>query len=68
MSEILFSTMNREEVSMSRPPFLDGFNYRYWKTKLCVFIMLIDEDTWTCVLNSWTELAVITIDGKKKKG
>ncbi|XP_012843180.1 PREDICTED: vesicle-associated protein 3-1-like [Erythranthe guttata] len=48
-------TMNAHMAggSTTRPPLLTGTNYSYWKTKMKMFIMSMDEDAWRTVLTGW---------------
>ena len=39
----------KESESRSRPPLLDGTNYRYWKVHIHVFIKSPDMKAWILV-------------------
>jgi len=42
--------MNKEGGFVNRPPFLDGSNYGYWKSRMSAFLKSIDSKTWKSVL------------------
>jgi len=44
----------REGGSVNKPPFLEGFNYSYWKARMKAFIKAIDEKAWRSILTGWT--------------
>ena len=38
-----------ENQSTTRPPFFDGNDYSYWKTKMRVFLQALDYEIWEMV-------------------
>lgn len=43
-------TSHVEGLSISRPPFFNGSDYSYWKTRMNIFLQSIDYDLWYIVL------------------
>ena len=50
--------------STSRPPFLDGTNYGYWKARMRSFIKSIDEKAWRLVIQGWEPPTKTYAEGK----
>jgi hypothetical protein len=42
-------TLHGEGLSISRPPFFNGSDYSYWKTRMSIFLQSIDYDLWNIV-------------------
>ncbi|KAK2449300.1 gag-protease polyprotein [Trifolium repens] len=45
--------MDKDGTLVSKPPFLDGTNYDYWKSRMTAFLKSIDSRTWKAVLRGW---------------
>ena len=43
----------REGNSTTRPSFLDGENYGYWKSRMEVFLMSLDIRSWRAIISGW---------------
>ena len=43
-----------EGDSLARPPVLDETNYAYWKQRMEIYLMAIDERVWQCVFIGYT--------------
>lgn len=44
----------KEGASVSCPPFLEGFNYPYWKVRTKAFINSVDKKAWIAAKEVWT--------------
>ncbi|KAL1218238.1 hypothetical protein V5N11_000865 [Cardamine amara subsp. amara] len=53
----------REGSSVTRPPFLDGSNYGYWKIRMQSFISSIDGDAWNSVLTGYKDPLIADAQG-----
>ncbi|GAV69764.1 DUF4219 domain-containing protein/UBN2 domain-containing protein [Cephalotus follicularis] len=40
-----------EGSSISRPPFFDGNNYSFWKTRMTIFLQSLDHQLWHIIIN-----------------
>ncbi|KAL1193030.1 hypothetical protein V5N11_026080 [Cardamine amara subsp. amara] len=54
----------REGCSVTRPPFLDGTNYGYWKIRMQSFISSVDGDAWNSVLVGYKDPLIADAQGK----
>ncbi|GAV81585.1 zf-CCHC domain-containing protein/DUF4219 domain-containing protein/UBN2 domain-containing protein, partial [Cephalotus follicularis] len=48
--------------SMTRPPFFDGNNYSFWKTRMTIFLQSLDYQLWHIVVNG-PRMPTRTIEG-----
>ena len=42
----------REGQSTTRPPFFDGNDYAYWKTRMRIYLQALDYEIWEVVCDS----------------
>ncbi|KAL1204445.1 hypothetical protein V5N11_004031 [Cardamine amara subsp. amara] len=54
----------REGSSVTRPPFLNGTNYGYWKIIMQSFISSVDGDAWNSVLVGYKDPLIADAQGK----
>lgn len=40
-------------MDTTKPPSLNGANFYFWKTLMCVYVKSISEETWQSVGNEW---------------
>ncbi|CAA0819381.1 Unknown protein, partial [Striga hermonthica] len=52
--DCVLGTMSHDRMSVTRPPFLDGSNYSYWKSMMVIFLRSLGKGTWQAVENGWT--------------
>ena len=50
---------------MAHPLALDGTNYAYWKQRIKIYLIAIDEKVWQCILTRITPLIIIDEDSVK---
>ncbi|KAG7579060.1 Zinc finger CCHC-type [Arabidopsis thaliana x Arabidopsis arenosa] len=53
----------REGSSVTRPPFLDGNNYSYWKIRMKSFISSIDGEAWNSIILGYNVPVITDNDG-----
>ena len=41
----------KEGQSTTRPPFFDGNDYQYWKTRMRIYLQALDYEIWKVVCN-----------------
>ncbi|GAV69617.1 LOW QUALITY PROTEIN: zf-CCHC domain-containing protein/DUF4219 domain-containing protein/UBN2 domain-containing protein, partial [Cephalotus follicularis] len=51
-----------DSSSITRPPFFDGNNYSFWKTRMTIFLQSLDYQLWHIVVNG-PRMPTRTIDG-----
>ncbi|GAV74119.1 DUF4219 domain-containing protein [Cephalotus follicularis] len=51
-----------EGSSITRPPFFDGNNYSFWKTRMTIFLQSLDYQLWHIVVNG-PRMPTRTIEG-----
>ena len=50
----LNNNIPQEGTSSSRPPFFDGIDYAYWKSKMKIFLESIDLNIWNSIEEGYT--------------
>ncbi|GAV69685.1 DUF4219 domain-containing protein [Cephalotus follicularis] len=48
--------------SITRPPFFDGINYSFWKTRMTIFLQSLDYQLWHIIING-PRIPMRTIEG-----
>ncbi|KAA0056473.1 gag-pol polyprotein [Cucumis melo var. makuwa] len=56
----------RERNLTTRPPLLDGGNYRYWKALMVAFLMSLDMRCWRAIISGWEHPTKTDEAGKMK--
>ncbi|GAV90551.1 zf-CCHC domain-containing protein/DUF4219 domain-containing protein, partial [Cephalotus follicularis] len=51
-----------EGSSITRPPFFDGNNYSFWKTRMTIFLQSLDYQLWHIIVNG-PRMPTRTIEG-----
>ncbi|GAV62811.1 DUF4219 domain-containing protein [Cephalotus follicularis] len=51
-----------EGSSITRPPFFDGINYSFWKTRMTIFLQSLDYKLWHTIING-PRIPIRTIEG-----
>ncbi|GAV90348.1 DUF4219 domain-containing protein, partial [Cephalotus follicularis] len=51
-----------EGSSITRPPFFDGNNYSFWKTRMTIFLQSLDYELWHIIVNG-PRMPTRTIEG-----
>ncbi|GAV80499.1 DUF4219 domain-containing protein [Cephalotus follicularis] len=51
-----------EGSSISRPPFFDGNNYSFWKTRMTIFLQSLDYQLWHIIVNG-PRMPTRTVEG-----
>ena len=51
-----------EGGNINRPQFFDGTNYVYWKVRMRVFLISIDEWVWQSIEFGWINTTEIIVD------
>ena len=63
MTNWLLMDSQKKIGSVMRPPFSNGSNYVYWKVQMRVFLRSIDKHVWLSMLEGWSPLIIIIIEG-----